>query len=197
MAELHESIEHINNQLIAEFGRELIADNEPRFRVVWSDDQFEKRWTDRTKDGFPLLYPEVRELPKYQWAKGRYILERLVPVGPNSDLTTKVSYEPAWTFETDGGRYLPPRYDACQLIIEAIFSQINTAGLFKKYKDPDNSPEYRKKKIDEMQAVLFGNETSTGDSLAYKEGITNPAESKHFEEESTSETVSENLETKQ
>src|SRR3990167_2200922 len=99
MPELAENIDHINYQLLKKYGREEFAQNQQRFRVVFSEDQFEKRWVTHTKDGFELAFPEVKEVPKYrQYIHARYVLERLVPVGFESDLTTKVSYEPVHVF---------------------------------------------------------------------------------------------------
>jgi len=78
--ELRETIESINEKLLEEYGTEF--GNASKFRIVFSEDQYEKRWTDRTDDGFELIHPEVRLLPKYkQYIRDKYILERLVPVG--------------------------------------------------------------------------------------------------------------------
>jgi hypothetical protein len=173
--ELIESIEHINNLLLAEFGREPLADDKVRFRIVWSDDQFEKRWIAHTDDGFELLYPEVRELPKYrQYIQHRYILERLVPVGVMTDLVEKTSYEPMYTFQSSDGEYLVPRFDVCKFIIESVLSITGRRSGHAKYKDVSLSPEYRRKAINEMEKYLFGNETSIGDALAYSFGVTVP-----------------------
>ena len=100
--ELREPIEEINKKLLEEFCTEF--GNAPRFRVVFSEDQFEKRFTDRTDEGFELIHPEVRLLPKYkQWIREKYILERLIPIVGETDLITKVSYEPAWVFQDKQG----------------------------------------------------------------------------------------------
>ena len=171
--ELIESIERINELLIKEFGREF--NNWPRFRIVFSEDQFEKRMTDCTDDGFPLLYPEVRLLPKYkQYVKQKYILERLIPIKGETDLTTNISYEPAWVFQDSEGNYLPPLFDACKFIIEAIYSQIEAAGNFTRYKDKNISPEERDIKLKDMEDTLFGNETPVGDALRHKYGVVVP-----------------------
>ena len=132
--ELREPIEEINKKLIQEFGYELTG--QPRFRVVFSEDQYEKRWTDFTDDGFELLTPEVRLLPKYkQWVRAKYILERLVPVVGETDLVTKVSYEPAWVFQDKHGNYLPPFFEGCKHIIESLLSNIAGAKTFTRYKE--------------------------------------------------------------
>lgn len=168
--ELRESIESINERLIESFGKEFNGD--PRFRIVFSDDQFEKRWTSFTDDGFELIHPEVRLLPKYkQHIRGKYILERLVPIVGETDLTEKISYEPCWTFQDKNGNYLPPWFEGCKFIVEAILGQTGQSGHVK-YKDPDINEEERMKKLSAMESELFGNETEIGDHLAYGTGVT-------------------------
>lgn len=185
--ELREEISWINEQLIKEFGLEF--NKEPRWRVVFSEDQIEKRWTDRTNEGFELLYPEVRELPKYrQYIRQRYILERLVPVTQGSDLTTKISYEPAWVFQDRYQNYLPPFFEGCKYVIEAIYSQINKQGTHAKYKDPNATIEDRQAAIEKMELELFGNETDTTDALAYGSGVVNPGINSEKTEETPVET---------
>jgi len=171
--ELRESIESINEKLLDEYGTEF--GKSPRFRVVFSEDQYEKRWTDHTDEGFELIQPEVRLLPKYkQWIKEKYILERLIPIVGETDLVTKVSYEPAWVFQDKHGNYLPPFFEGCKHVIEAMFSVINQAGSFKKYKDENESPEVRAAHLKKVEDELFGNETEVGDHLAYGTGVVVP-----------------------
>lgn len=171
--ELIESVESINENLKREYG--TFEDGRANFRIVFSADQFEKRWTDRTDEGFELLNKEVRLLPKYrQWIKDKYILERLVPVGPDSDLVEKISYEPSYTFQDSNENYLPPRFDVCRMIIDSMYVVMDKAGTHTAYRDPDVSPEVRKQKLVDMEKLLFGNETSVGDALAHGYGVTVP-----------------------
>lgn len=170
MPELAEKIDYINKRLEQDFGR--FEDGRPNWRVVFADDQIEKRWVQYNEFGVELLNPVVRERPKYrQWAAGFYLLERLVPVVGETDIVTKTSYEPAWTFVDKNGNYLPPRFDACKFIIESIYAQTDKANTHKKYKDPELDEGYKMKQIQDMHDILFGNETGTGDALAYKEGV--------------------------
>jgi hypothetical protein len=171
--ELRETIENINKKLKEEFGYEL--DGRPRFRVVFSDDQFEKRWIQFTDEGFPLLEPEVRELPKYrQFIQQKYILERLVPVIGETDLTEKMSYEPCWVFQDKNQNYLPPFYDGCKLVIDSMYMKMGRKDGFAKYKDPNITEEARLAHIEKVEKELFGNETNVGDALAYGSGVTVP-----------------------
>ena len=190
MKEDNSYIEHLNYQLTREYGKEELAQNQPRFRIVFSDDEIEKRIMTHTNEGFELLYPEVREVPKYRhYIQGRYILERLIPVVGETDLVTKVSYEPVHVFQTSerrGHTYLPPRFDMCYVFIESLLMAAGRPSNFAKYKDPKATPEEYAKQIEDMQKELFGNETDVGDALAHDFGVINQAESKHFEEETTS-----------
>jgi len=173
--ELRESIESINDKLLEEFGIELSCGNQPRFRVVFSEDQYEKRLTNFTDEGFELITPEVRLLPKYkQWVREKYILERLVPIVGETDLVSKISYEPAWVFQDKHGNYLPPFFEGCKHIIESMFQAIGQKNTFVKYKDKNVSPEERAAKLKQVEDELFGNETDVGDHLAYGTGIVVP-----------------------
>lgn len=169
---LTEPIETINRQLIDQFGLDTIT-GRPMFRVVWSEDQFEKRLTNCTDEGLQLLYPEVRELPKYrQWIKEKYVLERLVLV-PDVSLEElageKLSYEPLWVFEDRYGNYLPPRFDAAKIVVDTVYAATGKQSLAK-YKDEENTPEGKLKRIAGIEQELFGNESSVGDALAHESG---------------------------
>jgi len=171
--DLREPIERINEQLINEYGTD-IADNRPKYRLVWSDDQYENRITTHDDHGNELIRPEVRYLPKYkQYIRHRYILERLTVVLGETDLTEKVVYEVVWTFQDNQGKYLPPWFEACRHIIENILMNMGAKNYFAKYKDIMSKEEYIAG-IDRMEKELFGNETPVGDALAYGSGVVVP-----------------------
>ena len=80
--ELTEPVDSINKQLVDHFGTDTIT-GLAMWRVVFSEDQFEKRlgtYDDFTPSGIYLrTVTEVREVPKYrQWIKRKYVLENLV-----------------------------------------------------------------------------------------------------------------------
>lgn len=173
--ELREPIEDINRKLLDEYGVEMHAAGEPKFRVVFSEDQYERRLTEFTDEGFQLLHPEVRLLPKYkQWINQKYVLERLVPVADGSDLVTKVSYEPAWVFQDKHGNYLPPFFEGCRHVIESLMSKIEGSNTFTRYKDKNVPPEERLAEIQKVEDQLFGNESNVTDHLAAGTGIVIP-----------------------
>lgn len=184
--ELAETIETINRQLSDQYGIDTLS-GQAIWRVVWSEDQFEHRYgtyDDYTPSGLYIrTATEVRYVPKYrQWIKEKYVLERLVliPEINAGDLpATKMSYEPLYVFETNSGKYLPPRLDAAQFIINTVLAAQGKGNLAR-YKDPVSglsSEDYlamKAKEIDDLQEELFGNETDTGDALAHGEAIIVP-----------------------
>lgn len=169
-----ESIEVINKRLLDQYGR--FEDGRPNWRVVWSDDQFEKRWVNHTPEGLELLHPTVEERPKYWYSRHRYILERLIPVPQfvESDLVEKTSYEPVWTFQDNAGNPLPPVWEAIFLLIKTVQANIASAGHNAPYKLPEemgNTKEAIAARVEKLQRELFGNETSVTDALAYDRAV--------------------------
>ena len=179
--ELTEKIESLNQQLVDLFGIDSIS-GIPIWRIVWSEDQFEKRLMNVTDSGILLAKNEVRLVPKYrQWIKEKYVLERLVVVPTiNSDELpiSKISYEPIFVFEDLHGNYLPPRLDVAKFTIDSIYSVQYENHNLVKYKDPESSTEesieLQRKRVDELVEGMFGNETDVSDSLTRQEGIIVP-----------------------
>ena len=171
--ELREKIEDINTKLVEEFGKEL--DGRPRFRVVFSEDQYEKRLTGYTDEGFELPQPEVRRLPKYkQWVHQKYILEHLIPLPESSELVEKMDYEPIWTFQDKHCNYLPPFFDGCKFVIESMLMAMGRRDTFVRYRDKNVSKEEHEAHIKKVEDELFGNETDLCDDLHYGSGIVVP-----------------------
>jgi len=175
--ELTESIESINQQLIDLFGIDTIT-GKSLFRIVWSEDQFEKRLTSFTDNGLALLYPEVRLLPKYrQWIQNKYVLERLcvVPeINQDEIPTDKLSYEPIWVFEKKDGVAIPPTLWASKFVIDSLYAAMGKKSLRKYIDDEAKNPEeYKEKRLKEYEEQLFGDESSllgrtiTGEAVGY------------------------------
>lgn len=172
-----ESLDTINNRLADIYGRDIIT-NQPIWRVIWSEDQLEKRLCTHTPEGLSLLYPVIREVPKYkQWVQAKFILERLslVPDYQQGELAdAKISYEPVWVFEhAKTKEALPAKYEACEFIIDIMYAAIGKTSAAK-YKDPGETIEMREERIKQLQEELFGNETPVGDALAHGYGTTVP-----------------------
>ena len=182
--ELTESIETINQRLIEYFGIDSIT-GQSIWRVVWSDDQYEKRlgtYDDFNGNIYLRTVTEIRLVSKYkQWIHQKFILERLVIV-PNINIpelpSTKVSYEPLWTFEDSKGEYLPPTFAACKFIVDTVYAAQYSNHNLARYKDPDSSKEEalenKRKRIDVLVEELFGEQSSLGGSTVTGETIIVP-----------------------
>lgn len=175
--ELPEDVKRINQQLIDHFGVDTVTGH-AMWRVSWSNDQYEKRLTEYTNEGLKLLYPEVRELPKYQWIKDRWILERLCLI-PDINIaelpTQKQSYECMYPFQNAyTNDALPPNFEAARFVVNAVYAALGKSSM-RKYVDEEaqNPIESRAKRINKLQEELFGDESSllgrtiTGEAVAY------------------------------
>ena len=172
-----ESIETLNQRLIDYYGLDS-STGRPMFRIVWANDELEKRLVDSLDSGIELLYPAVREVKKYPYLKDLYVLERLVVVPDINQRelpTSKMSYEPLWAYYDEHKMPLPPIWEATRFIVDTLYAALGKTSLAKYVDSEKNTtPEGREQRISELQGELFGNETDTGDALAYKEGIVVP-----------------------
>lgn len=170
-----EPIAVINQRLLDYYGRS--SENQAIWRVVWSDDQYEKKYSNVTKGGIELLGKTLQTMPKYSYIHARYVLEKLVPVpeGAVVEFDEKTSYEPIWTFEDKNGNPLPPKWEAIELLIKTIMDNMNRAtSPYARYmaelKDT-NTKEGIEERVRILEEELFGNETRIGDSLAVDNGV--------------------------
>jgi hypothetical protein len=168
----YEKVETINRRLHDIYSETA---NLPNFRIVWSEDQFEMRRTNFTDEGFELIHPEVRNLPKYrQWIQRKYVLERLtvVPYVNEADLPdSKLSYEPIWVFEDAKGDPITPAWAVTKFIIDGIHKAMAEAGVYTKYPDKNETVEQINDRLQTIQDSLFENESNVGDALATKNAI--------------------------
>jgi hypothetical protein len=170
-----EEISVLNQRLIDHFGLDT-STGQPMFRIVWANDQTEKRLVNTLDSGIQLLYPVVREVKKYSYIRDTYVLENLViiPEFQREELAgLKLSYEPVWAYKDKDDNPLPPLWEPTKLIIDTLHAAMGKTSL-KKYVDPENA-ETRELRIEKMHEELFGNENETTDALAYGEGIVVPS----------------------
>lgn len=181
--ELAESVSSINLQLKELFGIDTVTGLQ-MWRVVFSEDQFEKRlgtYSDYTREGIYLrTVTEVREVPKYrQWIQAKYVLERLtiVPEINAEELPNqKLSYEPMYVFEDFKGEPLPPRVDVCGIIINSVYAAIGKTNLAKYVDDYSKyTPEAQEQKIKEITEYLW-DPTDISESLHQGEAIIVPGQ---------------------
>lgn len=173
-----ESIETLNSRLIDYYGIDSDSSS-PMFRIVWANDQVEKRLVEITEAGVTLLHPTIMDVKKYPYLKDFYVLERLVAVPDYNKpelLMLKLSYEPIWTYCNYQREPLPPIWRATKLIIDTLYAALGKLSLARYIEDEkERTPEGRDRRIQEIQDELFGNETETADALRYKEGIVVPS----------------------
>ncbi len=172
-----ETIDALNKRLADIYGIETDSSN-AIWRVVWADDQIEKRQTDYVNGVFHLT-PQIVEMKKYQHVQGKYILERLVLVPEHQQKELcgiKKSYEIMWTFEDANGNALPPKWEVCEIVIDSVYAKQYGPQHLAKYKRT-NEDEAREEaqRLAEISAELFGNETEVTDALAHKEGVVVPS----------------------
>ena len=168
-------VDRINESLRDSYGIETVS-GLPMWRVVWADDQLEKRKSKFSPKGIELIVPEVFEFPKYLHIKGKWILENLVlvPEFQRDELcgVTK-SYECLFVFEHQlTGKMLPPRYDVCQFVIHNV--EVAKGARFNSAKYTED-PEKARKELDAMQEYLWGDETAIVDHTQYGTGVFVPS----------------------
>jgi hypothetical protein len=172
-----ESIETLNARLVDHFGIDS-STGRAMFRIVWANDELEKRLMATLDSGIELLYPTVREVKKYPYLKDLYVLERLVVV-PDVNVkelpTSRLSYEPLWAYRDENALPIPPIWDATKFIIDCLYAALGKKSMAKYVDSEENTtPEGLDLRITKLQEELFGNETETCDALRYHEGIVVP-----------------------
>lgn len=141
----------INDWLRANYGHTL--DGKPIWRLVWSDEQLEKikdTFTDYQGPIYLRTVTEVREVPKYPFIKGRWMLEKIQFIDLKAEdsfvIDKKFSYECIFIFQDKFGNILPLNRDVIEIIIYFYLNRIRST-------EQDLSEEERKK--DEAEKDYF------------------------------------------
>jgi hypothetical protein len=176
-----ETLETLNARLVEQFGVDSDT-GRPIFRIVWANDETEKRLTDKLDSGMRLIYAQVMEVKKYPYLENLYVLERLVVVPEINQRelpTSKLSYEPLWAYRDANGMPLPPIWTATKFVIDVLYAALGKKSIAKYIQDEkETTEEGRQQRITELAGELFGNETETGDAMAYGEAIVVPEQYK-------------------
>lgn len=165
-------VDYINKRLENLYGKTL--DGKPRFRVVWSDDQFEFRKGEFNEFSGPIFIRTVvgvKQVPKYSYIKERWILEMFVEgsaVRISELMGVTSTYEPMYVFQSAKYEYLEPLLKVCQAF---IFNYLN----------PECNPDMRRNYLEsiditglEEDVKYFENVLDSGyiaDRLHDKDGI--------------------------
>lgn len=163
-------LDRINKLLADKFGIDTIT-GRAMWRLSWANDEFEHRYAtyrDYSGDLFLREVTEMRYVPKYE-DKDVYILEHLViiPLIDERTLpTSKMSYEPLWTFHDRHGDPLLPTYEACDFICSTVLASMGKgAGNLQKYKDLAKG-ETKEERIQRIEKELFGNESRLDNQMS-------------------------------
>lgn len=110
--------EEINKKLLDVFGR--FIDGFPKFRIVFSDEETEKRFGHFEEfygDIFVRAFDGVREVPKYSYLEGQWVLEARM-ITENPELVDAVTYEPIYVFP----KHLPLNWDAINFVCNTVLN---------------------------------------------------------------------------
>lgn len=166
------------NKYLKLFGE--ISLDKPYFRIVWSDEQFEKRlgtFSEFTKEShiFIRTVQAVQEVPKYNYIQERWILEKWMPPTPDTILelpeSINGSYEPYYVFQDANGNYLPLNVEFVEFIVQQIMSStkedINKTRINREYEER----RIKEKEIDSYEELLTKENSPLFDKIHLKEAV--------------------------
>lgn len=167
-----EKLETINKRLLETYGRG--ARELPRYRVVWSTFQTERRhgtFIKETESGIYLGQETCeREVPKYPFWPDYWILECVQHNLSNPELLSDTSYEPLWRFCDKQNVALPYDWEAITMIVYAH----NQRGVFKNQAMIDSDEEEKKRKEAEQDLIIiqdngsaFHGKLASGEAVGY------------------------------
>lgn len=149
-------IDSINSRLFENF---RVLDGRPIYRIVWSDDQLEKRFSDQWTDWYgPIIvrgpYRAVRTIKKYWYMeKPCWVLEKLTFLQSHwhtKELTkelveaTNGSYEPVYPFRDAAGNPLPVASEIVDFILNSLHNPTKrTPGDLKKIQEIEDREEVK------------------------------------------------------
>lgn len=180
--------ESYNKRLIEKYGIDTIT-NLPMWRVSWAPSQFVKQfgtYRDFTEGGiFIREVTETREVPKYDYLHPLYVLEllQIVPLVNQIEMPTQtLSYECMHPYmHAVNQTYLPPNWEFTEWVVDCYFALKGKQSLRRYVSDEGTEvpsglkgSEAKRKRVQSIYDYLYGNETSTGDALAYGTGVTVP-----------------------
>lgn len=112
------TIDEINQKLIDRYGKDLYGN--PKYRVVWSNGQTEKRvgvFNEFYGKIFIRQVSGLREVRKYPYIQDRWVLEKSFPNPYRDEVESNITFEPIWTFSDFQGNYVYPEWRAIELLI--------------------------------------------------------------------------------
>ena len=163
---------NINKRLRQSFGEDL--QGRPRFRVVFSADQYEKRhgsFEDFYGSIFVRSFEGVRTVAKYQESPPAFVLERLEwNQSAGEIVNTDVTYEPLHIFKDKHGTPLPPKWRFVEIFMRCLLmgpKRMAEEMIL-------HSPASYKKDFEEILEIIKDNAPYTATMLGHGEAVVVP-----------------------
>lgn len=169
------NINQINQRLALNYGFNLLG--LPYFRLAFSNNQMEKRFGKYAEYYGKIFIREfngLREVPKYSYLKGRWILERWIPPvyshTPDIPETSQGSYEPIYVFQDANGGELEVNEEFIESLIWNLLHPVLPGHRASQLRTEDETA--LEKEIEFHRMVLEDQGRSwLGHRLHSKEGI--------------------------
>lgn len=144
-------IDLFNQRLTDSYGKS-VEDNLPNYRVVWTTDQTEYRYSTfedyvPNTDIYLRTVTETRLVPRYPMYPDMWVLEQLRGNDVHTDLEVKRSYEPLWIFGANNSNPQP--------IWRAISLLIDSRKLVEAYRESPSDIKDKEHKQFEAERLHF------------------------------------------
>lgn len=118
----------------------------PLFRVVFSDDEVERREGEFWYSEGGILYStpvrEIRTVPKYDFLDGQWVLEILTFVPHNAEIKSGYTYEVLWAWD----KGLPLNWNAIEKVVYVYLNKVKSPKVPKTQKEADYQESERIKR---------------------------------------------------
>ena len=168
----------INEVLKTRYGTNLRE--QPKFRIVSSDSQFEKRfgvYNEFYGKIFIRQFKGLKEVPKYPYIKNKWVLERWMPpeVAYTRDIpeTSEGSYEPLFVFQDEYENPLEIWEEAVHKLISVCLNPQLYGDRKSNLKEEDKK-EFNKDAREIEDEITEQGRTWIGHRLQSGEGIVKP-----------------------
>lgn len=155
------------NKWLSDNGGERTDDKLPNYRLVWSEEIFEARLsTFRDFDSSGAIFlrevTEVRTVPKYNYIKNRWILEKYFGYSAD-EIKNGDGYECIYCFEDKNGNFLVPTIKVLDIILYS-------ARYGKPQKWRERVAEMKDKEFKSIQSDIDHVLDVTPEDIAYRLG---------------------------
>ena len=171
--EINVAVDFINEELKI-YGSNMYGD--PTFRVVFSDDQTERRegiYNDYYGNIYLRTVREVRTVKKYPWIKGKWILERWasgeIAYHPSLETNKDGVYVCVYIFQDVNRNYLPPLLKVCTIIISNLLHPRNLSQALNQDKEIEEKEDEKEIDAIEKEIKIQSDEMATKDPKSMRE----------------------------